>query len=196
MKLTNAQLRQRLQNVERMAELRRSRTHCVHGHSLEDAYKYKSKKGWNRRICRECHRLNDLKRSARRSMEKKLLFDQSFSNGNGTGADTSGTFSNGTGGNMSGKIVKPGDVQQAPQRVGAKQAQDTQIVGAKTAGTPKIMDRTSPAEPVQAEIFVHSREVLEGKQQIRQRKPKPGDPEIRLRETSSKSFDKAKRNED
>ena len=49
------------------------KTHCVHGHALEDAYRYMlGDDNWPRRVCRTCHRLR-MRSRVRRTINGKRV---------------------------------------------------------------------------------------------------------------------------
>lgn len=64
--------------------------------------------------------------------------------------------------------------------VGAKRKEnEPEIFGAAVPGEPEVVDRKTKQDQPQVEIHDHTQVIREGDGQIRNRKPKPGEPEIR-----------------
>lgn len=64
--------------------------------------------------------------------------------------------------------------------IGAKrQESEPEIFGAAVPGEPTVIDKATKQDQPEIEIHDHTQVVREGDGQIRQRKPTPGEPEIR-----------------
>lgn len=77
----------------------------------------------------------------------------------------------------------------------------TQILGAApiTDGPVEVLDKNSQMPQVEPEVRVHEEITVEGQTEIRSRPMKPGETQIRLRQSTvegADAWDKAKRGED